>query len=323
MILRTVSLASRMVRCLAVSGLSLAVLSSAVHAQDNYIMTRPSISMPALKTQKSIVLPLPPAVTGFDIQLQFNDTPTAAEALAFAEAEAVWESLIVGYLEGDINSQIVTIEVNLELIDGPGDANGNILGSAGPTLVKTNAAVTALSPQFLYTDEGTMTFDTFDTADLANAGALDDVILHEMGHVLGIGTLWSSTGAIASATGRQELYVDGSGDYTGTSGLAAYNHEFNQTGIAVPVELDGGGGTADSHWNEPLFGSSNTGITSSVTGQDFRFELMTGWLNSPTFISSLTLGSLQDIGYAMVPEPASAMLLVVGVSLMSTIRSRN
>ncbi len=41
----------------------------------------------------------------------------------------------------------------------------------------------------------TILFDRFDTADIARAirdsiGLMDEVILHEMGHVIGIGALW-------------------------------------------------------------------------------------------------------------------------------------
>ena len=35
-----------------------------------------------------------------------------------------------------------------------------------------------------------MRFDTADVADLEVDGQLETVILHEMGHVLGIGTVW-------------------------------------------------------------------------------------------------------------------------------------
>ena len=36
-----------------------------------------------------------------------------------------------------------------------------------------------------------MSFDTADLARMEADGSLTDVILHEMGHVLGFGTLWS------------------------------------------------------------------------------------------------------------------------------------
>ena len=35
-----------------------------------------------------------------------------------------------------------------------------------------------------------MSFDTADLAQMAADGTLVDVITHEMGHVIGIGTIW-------------------------------------------------------------------------------------------------------------------------------------
>jgi hypothetical protein len=157
-----------------------------------------------------------------------------------------------------------------------------------------------------------MTFDTSDTGALEANGSFGGVILHEMGHVLGIGTLWSSS-AVGFA-GRQELYVAGSGQYTGQFGLSAYNDEFGQVGAFVPVELGGGSGTADVHWNEVDGGAGATGIVSKYNGNDFRDELMTGWLNSPLFISNLTIEGMRDLGYTVIPEPATGMLLTLAFS---------
>ncbi len=246
------------------------------------------------------------ATLGFDIILNYINAPTVSQQAAFEAAEATWESIITGYQIDDIDNTNVTIDVNLSNIDGP----GGTLGSAGPDTAKFNAANSAVTSTFLYTSTGSMTFDTSDTGALEMAGSFNSVILHEMGHVLGIGTLWSSSRV--GIAGRQELYTNNSGQYTGAFGLAAYNSEFDQTGSFVPVELGGGGGTANGHWNEVDGGAGATGIVSNITGQDFRDELMTGWLNSPLFISSLTTESMRDLGYTVVPEPTSGLLVLLG-----------
>lgn len=246
------------------------------------------------------------ATVGFDIVLNYTNAPTPSQAAAFASAEATWEGIISGYQIDDIDNTSVTITVNLGNIDG----TGGILGSAGPETAKLNAAETAVTSNFLYTSSGSMTFDTSDTANLELNGSFGGVILHEMGHVLGIGTLWSSSNV--GFPGRQELYVVGSGQYTGQFGLSAYNNEFGQAGAFVPVELGGGGGTANGHWNEVDGGAGNTGIVSQYTGQDFKYELMTGWLNAPLFISSLTVEGMRDLGYTLVPEPTLGFLLALG-----------
>jgi hypothetical protein len=282
------------------SGYILLVLSAKVCAMDG-------IDQPAFQ---GAAAPRPASgglgTSDFDIDLVYFNAPTPGEAAAFSAAEAKWESLITGYQIADIFSTTVTINVFLNPIDGA----GGILGSAGPTFAKLNAAQNAVTPNFLYTDEGDMEFDTADTEALVGLGLFDEVILHEMGHVLGIGILWSSSSV--GFPGRQEHYVFNSGQYTGPAGLAAYNDEFGQAGAFVPVELGGGAGTRNAHWNEVNGGGAPTGISSNMEAgpfNDMAFELMTGWLNPPqAFLSSLTSQSMIDLGYTVVPEPSTRLL---------------
>lgn len=247
---------------------------------------------------------------GFDISLNFINPPSSSEAAAFAAAEATWESLILGY-QDTVGFGSVTIDVNLGNIDGV----GGTLGSAGPT----SGVVTS---NFLYATVGSMNFDTSDIPGLGSA--FEDVVLHEMGHVLGIGTLWSASAATGgSVTGRQELYTVGSGQYTGLSGLAAYNAEFGQSGSFIPVELGGGPGTANGHWNEVDGGAGLTGITEvDAPNRDFRNELMTGWLNDPVFISDTTVRSMEDLGYIVVPEAGTSVLFLFGGLALAVRRRR-
>lgn len=83
--------------------------------------------------------------------------------------------------------------------------SGRVLGRAGGLLVRQPN----WQPYY-----GVMEFDTADLDDLLASGRLDDVILHEMGHVLGLGTNWVLTGFVA------DLLTDPA--YTGRTGVAAY-----------------------------------------------------------------------------------------------------
>jgi hypothetical protein len=121
----------------------------------------------------------------------------------------------------------------------------------------------------------------FDKADLANMeadGTLADVITHEMGHVLGIGTVWVDKGLLHGAGTSHPTFT----------GLGAKKEYATLRGVkssaAVPVENSGGPGTRDSHWKDDLFGN----------------ELMTGFVrNAGNPLSRMTVASLQDLGYTV------------------------
>ncbi len=241
-----------------------------------------------------------------DIAITLNVTGglTASQQNVLTTAKSFWESTLTGYKPG-ISLTGPTITASGAAIDGA----GGVLGSAGPT-----GAV--FQGGYFLTTAGQMQFDTADLGVLETSGQLQSVFLHEMGHVLGFGTLWTLNGA----------YIDGSGQFSGANALAQYKTEFSQpTATFVPVELGGGTNTADSHWNEVDGGTANTGI---VDGQnrDFRFELMTGWLNTPTFVSNTTKASFEDIGFtsnlSVVPEPSSIALFAISVFAVRRLRSR-
>ncbi len=216
----------------------------------------------------------------FDIQVNFvAPVPSASQQLIFAEAEAAWEARINRYVDNVTISGLV-IDASAPPIDGP----GGILGSAGPTIVTDQEG-------FTYSTAGVMNFDSADLDALESGGVLRAVIEHEMGHVIAVGTLWGPA--------DNNVYVFNSGEYTGAAGVAEWNSEFGQAGT-VDVELDGGPGTANGHWNEVAGGAGLVGITDSM-GRDMRDALMTGWLNSGPllFYSSLTHEHLKDVGFVV------------------------
>ena len=126
-------------------------------------------------------------------------TPTAA-VNAFDAAAARWSSILSGTQvnlgtvdPGDTfnqfgcgltnnaaipQTQITQLHIAADI--APIDGVGNVLGSAGPCsgfLESVDKAGTFLPVL------GQMTFDVDDLANLISEGTLEDVILHEMGHV--------------------------------------------------------------------------------------------------------------------------------------------
>ena len=243
----------------------------------------------------------------FDIDLRGVDGLTVAQAAAFTQAEAYWESAIVRGIDdfatvprppclpatsADLPAVVddVIIDVGIAPIDGA----GSILGQAGPTCFSTGNDLPL---------HGVMEFDTADVANLLADGSFDEVILHEMAHVLGIGTMWDTT-----LFGGARKVISGAGgpnpSFTGGRGVA----EYSALGAAgnVPVENVGGPGTRDAHWRETTFAN----------------ELMTGYLNSGANpVSRLTIASLADLGYQValgVAQPYSLPGGVAGLRAAST-----
>ncbi|RYH09966.1 VPLPA-CTERM sorting domain-containing protein [Tropicimonas sp. IMCC6043] len=243
------------------------------------------------------------AITDFNIDVVFAGGLTESQQAIFAQAESYWESVILGYKVGVVDLTGVTITALGEDIDG---AYG-VLGSAGPSYL---GYATRLGT--VYSTVGQMRFDTADLIRLENNGSLLDVIKHEMAHVIGFGTLWEMNGLYDGASDP--------GRYTGSAAVAAYNAEFGNNSSNVPVELGGGSGTADAHWNE---------VDGGGAGADdaFRYELMSGWLNTPSTVSNTTIQSFADLGYVVldmtaVPLPASGLLLLGALGGIATARRR-
>ena len=234
------------------------------------------------------------AATSFSLTLDFTGGGlSASQQAVFADAATFWENHVTGYQPG-IGISGITIAASGSYIDGL----GGTLGEGGPTAGGTFNGYTLATT-------GIIQLDTADLTNMENNDSLYDVILHEMAHVMGFGTLWTDNG----------VYTNGTGQYTGTNALATYKNEFNQPGATfVPVELGGGTGTANGHWDEVNGGSGPTGITDSL-GRDMRDELMTGWVDKPAkiFVSRTTLASFTDIGFVAVPEPTAMALVVIGV----------
>lgn len=216
--------------------------------------------------------------SAFNIQFRFAGL-SSSQIAVFQQAAAKWQSVITGDLP---NATFGGVAVDDLLIDASGvaiDGPGNVLGQAGPDAFRTGS-------QLPY--HGQMEFDTADLVALQANGTLLSVILHEMGHVLGIGTLWIPKGLLAGANTNNPIFV-------GAQATAAYNSIFGTNATGVPVENMGGPGTALGHWRESVLTN----------------ELMTGFLGPGTVnpLSRITIGSLADIGYTVNFAAADVYLL--------------
>ena len=150
---------------------------------------------------------------------------------------------------------------------------GGIVASSGPCYVRQSNHLTVV---------GTMLFDAADLPTIFSNGQLNDVVFHEMQHVLGFGTLWSTvTPLLIVNAGTPQTAFTGA---AGIRGCQQAGDVPTDCLPAIPLENSGGPGSADEHWRWSVFGN----------------ELMTAVLpapGTPKLLSSMTVGSLADLGY--------------------------
>ena len=237
---------------------------------------------------------------GLAIELLFVDQqPTTLQRQAFDEAVSRWAELIPGKLEpvpvnlgaGSCGSNFPAINqvvddllvlVSLELIDGL----GGTLGQARVCSARMSNGLPIVA---------SLTLDTGDIGLFAT-GRLVDLIVHELGHALGFGTLWAGKGFLENpslpASKGADTHFDGLNAVTAFDAIGGNVYTGGQK---VPVENDEGGpGSRDSHWRLTVFTN----------------ELMTPFLTTGANpLSRVTVASLGDLGYDVDEGGADAFQL--------------
>lgn len=291
---------------------------------------------------------LPGAITfqvNFTAQALADLSP--AEQDLFTDGLNFWDSIIDGHQDGVSRTWILTVSTFSQAASG----GGVLLGSAGPSALAFSGVVPGSglgsgpefsgdTDRFIISTAGSANFNVHPDA----GGLQATTIRHEIGHALGIGTLWEDNEVYNdgnAATGNRSLAGGTPGQYTGANALAFYQLEFDPEATFIPIERDGGPGTANGHWNEVLdnFGTENApgfdsdpgdGEAAPVVlfgenaGQSLDDELMTGVLSGSAFISETTKASLLDIGFTLesppVPEPR--LIALLSLSALGLMRRR-
>jgi hypothetical protein len=250
--------------------------------------------------------------SGYDITIHYLSDLTNPQLLAFAEAELRWESLVTGDLP-DVNENLpadqcgehpatngpfddLAIFVTIETIDGP----FGVLGQAGPCFVRVPGDLTVI---------GRMRFDVEDLETLEAEGSLQAVILHEMGHVLGFGTLWEDPFNLLADKADPDTPALEDPHFTGALALAAFNAAggTSYAGAKVPVQDVGAVGNINAHWRDEVFDP----------------ELMTGFLSEGfNPLSAISVRSLEDLGYTVSLVDADPFTLTPGIRIAGQRRGR-
>ena len=239
-----------------------------------------------------------------------TDSVSAELSAAFEQAAGWWMTILadtelpdipageIGRLGCDdiVSDQPVTniddvvVVIAVRTFDGP----GGILAGARPCGVRDGSMLPFM---------GSIHFDKDDLERLLDRGDTDDVeelILHEMGHVLGIGSIWAQLGLLREPSLGGPPGADT--HFAGPLAVAAFDEAGgeNYDGAKVPVENQAGPGSGDVHWRQSVL----------VT------ELMTPFATIGVVdpLSAITIQSLADMGYTVNVDLADPYTLPGGAA---------
>lgn len=187
----------------------------------------------------------------------------------------------------------------LILVSIRSDLGTGTLAQSGPCIIRSRSGLPVVA---------VLRFNSAYISDYHQNGQLETVVLHEMFHTLGFGTVWCEkkllSGARESGGECSALPI-----FTGRQAISAAKAQNGAPAAwtSLPAEDLGGAGTVLSHWRESVFHS----------------ELMTGWVEptpAANPLSAMTIASLADLGYPVdlsqadvspayvVPSPSTSAL---------------
>ena len=224
----------------------------------------------------------------FAIALVMVDPPSKSLEAVLDDAVEYWESILADTEFPDIpvgtgvplGCRGISAEQSLEVIDdiamvvavGYIDGLGGVAGRVSICAMRDEPRVPLI---------GTLQLDAADMERLQGHDVLEELVLHEIGHVLGIGSAWTLR------TGLIDRSLDNRGadtHFKGPLAIAAFDDaggDIYSGGNKVPVENFRGG--RDSHWRE------------SVLDRELMTPLLSAGVPNP--LSAISIQSLADLGY--------------------------
>jgi hypothetical protein len=251
---------------------------------------------------------LPKEQPGFQITMDYDASVKPGIKSLFDAAAARWSKVITGDLPAVkyiANGQTRVIDDLLIFADVQALPDPDTIAQATFHDIRVGNSGTPANTNFSQKGlpyVGSMTINTL----YVNSVGIENTIAHEMGHVLGFGSLWRRVGPYAST-------VSGIGTadprFLGPNAVREYNSLFGrrETGVPLyeqsqitPISYDGSYGV---HLRDSVF--SYAGAAVQVSNR--YFELMTARYDPDTalpngrsiasYLSKVTVGVMADLGY--------------------------
>lgn len=243
------------------------------------------------------VTPYVPPPSGFDVAFGWHSSVSASTRAAIRQAASTWEGILANTelsavrFDRQITCGSLTTTEPVGLVDDlliffavtSIDGEGGTLGYAGPCYVRSGSFLPSV---------GRVVLDSDDLPRLS-AAAMQSLVLHEVAHVLGFGTIWNVTNPSEGTAGTVTVDTH----FPGPNAVAAFDAAggASYTGGKVPVQnVDPG---PDGHWRYSMFAG----------------ELMAPSISAHTgsAVSAITIQALADLGYTVsggFADPFSVIL---------------
>lgn len=222
----------------------------------------------------------------FNIEFRnLGDSVNPRIKAALETAAQRWEQVITGDLpDVTLRDGSVIDDLALDVTVAPDDGPSGTLAYAFPTAVRSN----------FQAYRGQIVIDSYD----ADNTQLVDIVTHEIGHVLGLGTSWVANQLITGRNSKDPRFI-------GENAVREYNKIFKSNNLSVPVENTFGPGSREGHWRESVLDA----------------ELMTSYIENDGVdmpLSGVTVGQFEDLGYEVNYDAADEWNPATGVVTKTT-----
>ena len=232
-----------------------------------------------------------PARGSFNIDLILAGDPvTQTQAAAFERAVDYWMAILAdSELEDvalgetarlgcgvDTAEQRIPTADDLVIVANVRQTNRRGLAFGGPCSVRNGSGLPFTGRIIVSTEALDGLEDQADLVGASGLELLENLILHEIGHVLGIGTLWDD---LIGGSASDDPH------FTGALAIAAFDAAGGDgytDGAKVPVEK-----LVEAHWRQDVFEGAG------------QAEVMTPIFTLGASLSAITIQSLADLGYTV------------------------
>jgi len=234
----------------------------------------------------------------YSIDFEFDASVPGSVQSLFTAAADLWENVIVGDLPDVTLANGIVVDDLLIQVD-MADLGDSVIALAGFTDIRignTSAPANGNFSQNGLPYIGQMTINS----NFQAAVGIGNTIAHEIGHVIGFGTLWQND------VGNFADLVTGIGTddpvYVGGNAVREYNQIFSNASPSVPLyevstaDPPAYDGSYGSHWRDSVF--NDYPAYGELMTAAYPVDGDNG-VAIPSLLSRVTVGALDDLGYVV------------------------